>query len=161
ENSVTVVNGSNDTVLKTISVGTSPCGIGINQITNKIYVTNADDNSVSVIEGLTDNVAKTITIPASMGGKPMSAVVDSSTDRVYLGLSTSDGAIPVVNGSSDTVIYALRAAQHPIMCATNPDTHILYAACLDGLIYAIDTTTGAVRNTVRAPGWGPLDPATN
>ena len=51
DNTVSVINGTNNTVINTIPVGHTPYGIGVNKKTNMIYVANFDDNTVSVIPG--------------------------------------------------------------------------------------------------------------
>ena len=50
-NSVSVINGSTNTITATVSVGTHPRGVAVNPSTNTIYVTNQGGNSVSVING--------------------------------------------------------------------------------------------------------------
>ncbi|MED3297157.1 YVTN family beta-propeller repeat-containing protein, partial [Bacillus thuringiensis] len=49
-------------VIATISVGSSPFGVGVNPSTNRIYITNANNNNVSVIDGLTNSVITTIPV---------------------------------------------------------------------------------------------------
>ena len=61
-NSVSVIDGSTNTVTATVSVGRNPFGVAINPSTNTIYVANAGDNSVSVIDGSTNTVTSTITV---------------------------------------------------------------------------------------------------
>src|SRR5271165_6071166 len=51
---VTVINGTNNTVAATVTVGNNPQFLVINPVTNKIYVTNRRDNTVSVINGATN-----------------------------------------------------------------------------------------------------------
>ena len=50
-NSVSVINGSTNTVTATVSVGSFPNSVAVNPSTNTVYVANANDNSVSVING--------------------------------------------------------------------------------------------------------------
>ena len=54
------------TVIATVPVGTGPVGVGVNPITNRIYVANSPpSNNVSVIDGTTNAVISTIsTLPA-------------------------------------------------------------------------------------------------
>jgi YVTN family beta-propeller protein len=39
-NTVSVINGSSNTVVTTIAVGTQPTGIAVNEVINTIYITN-------------------------------------------------------------------------------------------------------------------------
>ncbi len=49
-------------VIKTITVGTTPMGVAVNSYNNRIYVANKDSNTVSVIDGSTDAVITTIAV---------------------------------------------------------------------------------------------------
>ena len=49
-NSVSVINGADNTVVTTVAVGASPAGVGVNPSTNLIYVANYGSNNVSVID---------------------------------------------------------------------------------------------------------------
>jgi YVTN family beta-propeller protein len=51
-NTVSVIDGTTNTVVATVTVGTTPFGVAANPVTNRIYVTNAGSNTVSVIEDL-------------------------------------------------------------------------------------------------------------
>ena len=64
DNSVSVINGSTNSVLTTIPVGNSPRGISVNPSTNMVYVANFNDNNVTVIDGKTNKVVNTIPIEA-------------------------------------------------------------------------------------------------
>ncbi|WP_369413409.1 YncE family protein, partial [Bacillus cereus group sp. N6] len=59
---VSVIDGSNNGVIATITVGTGPYEITTNEITNRIYVTNYLSNTVSVIDGSNNGVIATITV---------------------------------------------------------------------------------------------------
>src|SRR6185437_1595028 len=50
-NTVSVIDGQTNTVSSKVQVGQFPFGIGINTVTNKIYVGNAVSATVSVIDG--------------------------------------------------------------------------------------------------------------
>ncbi|MFJ7818983.1 YncE family protein [Bacillus toyonensis] len=43
-----------------ILVGTSPRGVGVNPLTNRIYIANVTSNNVSVIDRITNTVITTI-----------------------------------------------------------------------------------------------------
>ena len=51
DNSVSVINGSTNTVTATVSVGSIPSAVAVNPSTNTVYVANYADKSVSVING--------------------------------------------------------------------------------------------------------------
>jgi YVTN family beta-propeller protein len=56
-NTVSVIDGTTNTVVATVTVGTTPFGVAVNPTTNRIYVTNSGSNTVSVIEDLPPGAA--------------------------------------------------------------------------------------------------------
>mgnify|MGYP003346187445 FL=1 len=67
-NSVSVINGSTNTVTATVSVGSHPLGVAVNPSTNTIYVANYDDNTVSVMLGVVLPGAPSITSSSAGNG---------------------------------------------------------------------------------------------
>ena len=59
---VSIINGSTNTVVDTIQVGISPLGIAINPDNGNIYVTNFYSGSISAINGSTNSVIRYNTI---------------------------------------------------------------------------------------------------
>jgi YVTN family beta-propeller protein len=51
DNTVSVIDGSTNKIMETLTVGANPSHVAVNPITNKVYVTNQGSNSVSVIDG--------------------------------------------------------------------------------------------------------------
>jgi YVTN family beta-propeller protein len=49
-NTIAVIDGANNTVVATATVGSSPSGVGVNPASNRIYVANSGSNTVSVIQ---------------------------------------------------------------------------------------------------------------
>ncbi|MBI1918641.1 MAG: hypothetical protein HYS12_28440, partial [Planctomycetes bacterium] len=88
-NTVSVVDGTpgsptEDSVLATIPVGTTPLGVAVNPVTDHIYVANHDSNTVSVIDGATNRVVASVPVssgPASIGLVP-------GLSRIYVGSET-------------------------------------------------------------------------
>ncbi|MBI2326785.1 hypothetical protein HYU92_00550 [Candidatus Curtissbacteria bacterium] len=90
-------------VTATISVGDSPRGIGINQATNRIYVTNPGPEGghgfdLSVIDGATNEVLTTLVL----GDNPIFPAVNPITNRIYVG-NYSSNSLSIVDGSTNTV----------------------------------------------------------
>ena len=63
DNTVSIINEDTNTVTSTISVGALPTFIGINSVTNKIYVSNTGNQTISVLDGRSN--VKLLTIPLS------------------------------------------------------------------------------------------------
>src|SRR3989338_7403787 len=66
--SLSVIDGSTNAIIKTINLMGEARAIAINQDTNKIYVTNRITNEVHVINGATDALEATIQISQVMSG---------------------------------------------------------------------------------------------
>lgn len=90
---VTVINGSNDSVLKKITVGKWPIDICVNLKTNMIYVANGGNNTVSVINGKSNSVVAMIPV----GDIPDGICVNPNTNTVYVS-NQDDGTVSVIKG---------------------------------------------------------------
>jgi DNA-binding beta-propeller fold protein YncE len=87
----------------TVPLGNAPRFVGINKITNTIYVSNRDDNTVSVIDGATCNSSNTSgcsqpqpTTP--VGDVPQQIAVDETNNTIYV-VNQNDGTVSVINGA--------------------------------------------------------------
>lgn len=103
------------TVISTISVGSSPFGVGINSSTNRIYVANSDSNTVSVIEGspsspptLATGSATNVTLSSATLNGTVNANGLSTTVWFNYGISrgsyTGTSTTQSVSGLSDTSV---------------------------------------------------------
>ncbi len=104
DSTVSVINGANNAVIKTISGFSNPIVSDVNPVTNKIYVPNSGngtDNTMGIIDGSTDTLINTITV----GLVPVGAAVNPVTNKIYVinqcGNSnncTDHGTVTVVDG---------------------------------------------------------------
>ena len=122
-NSVSVINGSTDTVVKNIMVGNSPTSVAVNSNTEKIYVANRDSNTVSVIDGVTNNVVTNITV----GNSPNDIAVDPQEGWIFV-TNLRSNSVSVINGFTDTVVKNIMVGNSPSSVAINQLLHILYIA---------------------------------
>jgi DNA-binding beta-propeller fold protein YncE len=86
-----------------VPVGTTSRHIGINKVTNTIYVSNQDDNTLSIINGATCNRSVTSgcsqTPPTTaVGNKPFQIAVDEMTNTIYA-VNRNDGTVSVIDGT--------------------------------------------------------------
>jgi DNA-binding beta-propeller fold protein YncE len=86
----------------TTNVGTTPRFIGINKLTNTIYVSNYLDNTLSVIDGATCNgqITSGCTQPqptTPVGALPQQVAVDETTNTIYVE-NEDDNTVSVING---------------------------------------------------------------
>jgi DNA-binding beta-propeller fold protein YncE len=140
------------TVVATIPVGTDyPRAVGVNPVTNKIYVASCTPRpfpllptgSLTVIDGTTN--ATTVI----KGGCPTDVAVNSVTNKIY-----APGA--VIDGATNSVTYLTAAGGN--VAAVNPVTNKIYVANAAGYTYVIDGATNSI-TTVIDPNAAPLNPA--
>ena len=122
-NSVSVIDGSNNTVTATVSVPLGPVGVAVNPSTNTVYVTKYYDNTVSVIDGSNNTVTATV----SVGLGPYWVAVSPSTNTVYV-TNFNDNTVLVIDGSTNTVTATNSVGSVPVGVAVNPSTKTVYVA---------------------------------
>ncbi len=141
---VFVINGSTNSLISTITVGTGPYGVSVNPNTNKIYVTNLNSNTVSVIDGLTDTVANTI----SVGTNPGSIGVNTNTNKIYV-TNLNSNTVSVIDGSTDTITSTITGFSGPSGIAINQNANKIYVAnSKNGMLSVIDGATNNITNSI-------------
>ena len=78
---VTVIDGSNDSVIANVQVGTAPRGIAVNTVNHLIYVTNYSSNNVSVIDG-SNKASIAVAATLTAGTNPYAVAVNSVTNNL-------------------------------------------------------------------------------
>ncbi len=142
----TVTSGCGQTP-PTVTVGSGPDGVAVDQATDTIYVANANSNTVSVINGALCNGQVTSgcsQAPATVqvGGGPGVPAVDQATDTIYVPNSGSN-TLSVIDGATCNALDTAGCNQSPSTLNVGPNA---FAA-------AVDDATGTVYVTV-APGAG-------
>ncbi len=100
-NRLAVINGSSDTVTKSISLGPGPAAVAVDSKTNFIYVANAGNydfnqtGSVTVIDGAT-NTTTELTDPNLT--YPYRIAVNPTTNKIYV-LSLLSNNVTVIDGA--------------------------------------------------------------
>ena len=152
---VSVINGAtcNATVTTgcgttppTVTVGSFPAGVAVNQATDTIYVANSGGTTVSVINGAACNATVTSgcghTPPRIHLGKHPSAVaVDQATDTIYTLNPGAPGTVSVINGATCNATVTTGCGQTP------PTVTVGNASNLEGLAVNPATDTIYVVNT--------------
>ena len=149
-----------------VSVGDGPSGIGVNPVTNTIYVTNTgfggpvpDGHTVSVVDGARcragdlSGCTSIGTVPVGLG--PINLTIDPTTNTVYLGDTYADtaghGFITVLNGATCDAAdqSGCGSDAHPIVTvgadpigyAVDPNNHSVYVTnASDDTVSVIDDT---------------------
>ena len=99
-------NGSNTSgcgqAWPTVTVGSAPQALGVDELTDTVYVTNTGDHTVSVIDGANCNSTNTsgcAQIPATVtvGNAPRAVGVNPVTHTIYVA-NRDDGTVSVIDG---------------------------------------------------------------
>ena len=101
-NNVSVINGSTNTVVGTISVGTGPYGISFDSNNGYLYVTNSGSNNVSVINGSSNTVIGSIIV----GVCPRGISFDSNNGYIFI-LNFNSQTLSVISSTQNTVINTI------------------------------------------------------
>lgn len=152
DNTVSVIDGSSNTVVDTITVGVVPEQIAVNSSTNMIYVANSSDNTISAIDGSTDIVIATI----SSAGTVFLAV-NPVTNRIYAGNQVAQ-TVTVIDGGTNTVITTIAIPGEGIIpeaLVVNSSSNFIYLA-LDSFennksITVINGATNTIIHTIPLP----------
>lgn len=123
-NTVTVIDASTSTIVDTVTVGFLPTGIGVNSVTNRIYVGSQNTNDVSVIDGSTDTLVATIPVTFSPG--TFGVDVNPRTNRIYV--TNLNGPVSVIDGSTNTVVANIPVVGTLTALAVNPVLNEVYVS---------------------------------
>jgi peptide/nickel transport system substrate-binding protein len=144
ERSVSWINPSTDTVVKTVPVGNGPTGIALGA--GAVWVANSLDNSVSRIDSETGKVVGTVPV----GGTPSGVAVGLGAVWVANSL---DNSVSRISPTSGAVVGSIPVGNGPRAIAVGAGG-VWVANSLDGTISRVDPASDAVVATVRV-GDGP------
>lgn len=145
---VAVVNTSTNTIVNTITVGSSPFGSAVSPDGARVYIVNKDSNTVSVINTATNTVIATINV----GTAPYCAVVSPDNSKVYV-TNYGSNSTTVINATTNTVITNVTVGWHPRGIAVAPNGSKVYVANWDGdSVSVINASSNTVTNTVSLGG---------
>jgi YVTN family beta-propeller protein len=151
DNTVSVIDVSDNTIAATVDVGGGPWGIVIGADGNYVYVANSADGTVSVIDTATFGVTETVTV----GAGPFGVTVSPSGDYVYV-TNNTDNTVSVIDVSDNTVAAIVDVGGSPWGIAIGADGNYVYVANnADDTVSVIDTATFEVIATITV-GAGPL-----
>jgi YVTN family beta-propeller protein len=164
-NSVSVIDGTTNTVVATVPVGEAPEALDVNPITNMVYVASYLGDSVSVIDGSSNTVLATITEMDANG-----VAVNSITNQVFIS-SPSTNSVAVIDGATNEIVATVTVGYEPMGVRVNSTTNLIYVSnLLSATISVIDGTNDKVTNTFTLPSFDgakaepniiALDPITN
>jgi len=139
DNTVSVIDPTNNTVTDTINVGTFPSGLSYNG--TNIYVANGDDDNVSVINPTNNTIIDTITV----GNGPKAIVFDGT--NVYV-TNQHDDTVSVIDPNTNEVIGSpINVGDRPRGAAFN-GTNIYVSNWSDNSVSIINPNTNTVTKTI-------------
>ena len=139
DNTVSVIDGTNNTVIGEIEVGNLPIGVGVLSL-ESVFVANSQDNTVSVIDGTNNTVIGEIEVPLF----PYSVVVDDTRYRIYTTHPLLN-TVSVIDGTNNTVIGEIEVGKGPRAIALDWKTHTLYVTnSFNNTVSVIDGTNNTV-----------------
>lgn len=147
-NDVTVIQTSNNTVIKTVSVGNHPAKAAATS--SHLYVTNWSSNTVTVIR-TSDNSVETY-IP--VGNGPGGIAVTPGGDYAYVA-NNNDNTVSVIQASNYSVIKNIQVGSYPEGIVVTPDgSHVYVTNWVSDNVSVIRTSDNSVEATVSV-GDGP------
>jgi YVTN family beta-propeller protein len=144
DNTVSVIDTNTDLVIKTVSVGTGPWGVAVNQAGTFVYVSNNTSNNVSVISTSTNAVTATIPVGAEPYGVAFS--LDGKTAYVA---NHGSNTVSVINTGTKTVKATITVGTNPFGTAVTPTGTFVYVTNSgSGSVSVISTLTDKVVATI-------------
>ena len=143
-NTVSVIDGSTYSAIKTITVGQEPYGVGISPDGKTVFITNMAADTVSVIDTATNTVTKTV----SVGDFPFGVVVSPDGRYAYVA-NAADDNISVIDTSGYTVVAHITVGDDPHGVVVHPDGSKLYVTNYFGsTVSVINTSTYGLIKTI-------------
>ncbi|HEX7141665.1 MAG TPA: YncE family protein, partial [Nitrososphaeraceae archaeon] len=132
-----------------LPVGSYPVGIGINSVTNKLYVANQFSNTVTVIDGNTNNIESTIKVD----NFPYDLEVNPYNNRIYV-TNRGSNTVSIIDGSTNQRLSNINVGESPVGISINPSENRIYVTNLgkNSSLSIIDGISNKVTDTVELNG---------
>src|SRR5262245_11206957 len=134
---VSVIDTSSNTVLRSIDVGLHPSGMAMSPGGDRLFVTNANSDSISVIDTSTDSVVKTLHVGEAgpdgapiLGSSPNAVTVSPDGKTIYVANAANNAiAVVDVDGPADHSVRGLiPTGWYPTAVAVNATGDLLFIA---------------------------------
>jgi YVTN family beta-propeller protein len=100
---VSVINGTTNTIVATIYVDKNPQAIAYNPANGLFYVANTYSNTLSIINGTTNSLIGSIPVGDVPGKSPTGIAVNSVNNTVYV-TNMGSNTVSVINGTTNVVV---------------------------------------------------------
>ena len=160
ENTAAVVDLKTLAVIRRVETGENPDAILYVPGFDEVYTFNGRGHSATVFEAKTGKVLATVPLP----GKPEFAVFDPGAGRIYNNIEDRS-EIVVIDAKTRAVVatWPIAPGEEPSGLAIDLAHHRLFAVCGNEYMVMMNSTTGALVDTVRIGGGADaarFDPAT-
>ena len=147
----------------TVNVEGSPSGIGVDSLTNNVYVANSDQEEGSSDVAVINGASRLVTQIALQAANPQGVAVDQATHAVFVAnsyQSGSVGSLSVINGATDAEIAAVTIGGNPWGVPVDPTTDRVYLAndTSPGTVTMLDFKGYPIVGVRRPPPSPPLRP---
>lgn len=151
-NNVSVIDVASNTVLATIALpaGSNPMGLTIRPDGSRLYVTGYGNNTLYEI----DAASNTVVANVPTGNHPWGVAVSPDQRTIYVANYNGSASVATSVSVIDAATYAVTSVPLPLGAApigvtVNPNGWPVYVASYsDGKVYAIDTYTNTVIDTI-------------
>jgi YVTN family beta-propeller protein len=153
-NNITVINGTTNRTIGSISVQSHPEGIAFDARDGTLFVANSGSNTVSVVNATTDAV---IGNHSSGGAGPFGVVWDPATDHVYVSDRASNN-VSEFDRFGNLTVQPVSVGSLPDGLAIDPVHDTIYVANEGSSnVSLINGTTGAISGSIpiAVMGWQP------
>jgi YVTN family beta-propeller protein len=100
---VSVINGTTNTIIATIPVGKNPQAIAYNPANGLFYVANTLSGTLSIINGTSNSLIDSIVVGDFPGKSPTGIAVNSINNTIYV-TNMGSNTVSVINGTSNVVV---------------------------------------------------------
>jgi DNA-binding beta-propeller fold protein YncE len=160
ENTSTIVNLATLKPVGKVKTGENPDAILYEPAHQEVYTFNGRGGTATVYGARSAAVVATIPLK----GKPEAAVHDAAGGRIYVNIEDT-GEVAAIDTAAHTVAsrWTLSGCQSPSGIALDAARHHTYSVCDNGVMVALDTTSGRVVGTApigKRPDGAAYDPGT-
>lgn len=148
DNTVSVINTTNHSVVTTITGFNGPDGVAMTPNGQKVYVANggATPGTVSVIRTSRNRIRRTIMV----GNNPTGVTVSPDGQHVYV-TNQNDGTLSVIDATRDRVTATILVGGAPLGMAVTPDNQHVYIAVYPNMVAVLTTATNQITATIVDP----------
>jgi YVTN family beta-propeller protein len=119
---VSVINGSTNSIASTVNVGDGPTSIAVNPKTNTIYLLCYDNSRLCVLDG-NDKSIKILTDKNYISADDLA--IDSKTNSIFV-TNFYSNTVSMTNGTTNKVSSTVNVGDGPTSIALNPKTNSIY-----------------------------------